>query len=107
MLIADSDFSGTITRRAGGGWNAEIHAARLDARRMVKEATSDSGPGSPAPLAINARIDRLRSAPSTRSRRSRLRCCAPAASGNPPASTAGLPMAISWGCGSARVAGGG
>jgi len=26
---------------------------------MVKEATSDSGPGSPAPLAINARIDRL------------------------------------------------
>jgi hypothetical protein len=59
MLVADSDFSGTIMRRAGGGWNAEIHAARLDARRLVKEATSDTGPGSPMPLAINARIDRL------------------------------------------------
>src|SRR5260370_28299506 len=59
MLVADSDFSGTITRRTGGGWNAEIHATRLDARRLVKEATSDTGPGSLMPLAINARIDRL------------------------------------------------
>jgi hypothetical protein len=59
MIAGDNDFSGTVTRHAGGGWHADIHAARIDARRLVKEAASDTGPPSPVPLAVTARIDRL------------------------------------------------
>ena len=58
MIAGDNDFSGTVMRQAGG-WHADIHAARIDARRFLKEAASDTGPPSPVPLAVTARIDRL------------------------------------------------
>ena len=59
MIAGDNDFSGTVTRHPAGGWHADIHAARIDARRMVKEAATGSGPASPVPLAVTARIERL------------------------------------------------
>jgi len=59
MIAGDNDFSGTVTRHAGGGWHADIHAARIDGRRFVKQAASDMSPPSPVPLAVTARIDRL------------------------------------------------
>jgi hypothetical protein len=59
MVAGDNDFSGTVTRHPSGGWHADIHAARLDARRMLKEAASGNGAASPVPLAVTARIDRL------------------------------------------------
>jgi hypothetical protein len=59
LVAGDNDVSGTVTRRAGGGWNADIHAARIDGRRLVKEAASNTGAPSPVPLAVTAQIDRL------------------------------------------------
>lgn len=60
LAVGDSDIAGTVTRRAGGGWNADIHAARLAVNHMLKDATSGGAP-SPAspPLAVQAKIDRL------------------------------------------------
>jgi hypothetical protein len=64
LLIGGDDFSGTVARPAGdsgGGWRADIHAARADASHLLKDAMTDApppDPGSP-PLAVNARIDRL------------------------------------------------
>ena len=59
MIAGDNDFSGTVTRHPGGGWHADIHAVRIDGRKLIKEAASGSGPASPIPLAVTARIDRL------------------------------------------------
>ena len=59
MIAGDNDFSGTVTRHASGGWHADIHAARIDVRRMIKEAVSGAGAASPGTLAVTARIDRL------------------------------------------------
>jgi hypothetical protein len=59
MIAGDNDFSGTVTRHPSGGWHADIHAARIDGRKLVKDAVSSSGPSSPVPLAVTARIDRL------------------------------------------------
>jgi len=59
MIAGGNDFSGTVTRHPSGGWHADIHAARIDARRMVKEAANGGGPTSPVPLAVTARIERL------------------------------------------------
>ena len=59
MVAGDNDFSGTVTRHPGGGWHADIHAIRIDGRKLIKEAASGSGPASPIPLAVTARIDRL------------------------------------------------
>jgi hypothetical protein len=59
LLIANDDLTGSVTRRADGGWRADIRAARLDGHQIIKEALGDTKPGSPVPLAINARIDRL------------------------------------------------
>ena len=59
LVAGDNDVSGTVMRRAGGGWNADIHAARVDGRRLVKEAASNTGAPSPVPLAVTAQIDRL------------------------------------------------
>ena len=58
MIAGENDFSGTVTRHAGG-WHADIHAARIDARRLMKETASGTSPPSPVPLAVTARIDRL------------------------------------------------
>src|SRR4029077_2848793 len=59
LIAGDNDLSGTVTSRAGGGWHADIRAVRIDGRRLVKEAASDTGAPSPIPLAVTARIDRL------------------------------------------------
>jgi hypothetical protein len=60
LVAGDNDLSGTVTRRAGGGWHADIHAARVDGRHLVKDSTSDTGPPSASvPLAVTAKIDRL------------------------------------------------
>ena len=48
-----------VSRRAGGGWRADIRAARLDLSREIKHALSDDTPASPAPLQIDARVARL------------------------------------------------
>lgn len=63
LTVGDSDLSGTVTRRADGGWRADIHAARLDARRLIKDATTAAPAAASPPLAVHARIDRLVLAP--------------------------------------------
>src|SRR5204862_7800803 len=59
LVAGDNDLSGAVTRRAGGGWHADIHAARIDGARLIKETAGDTGAPSPIPLAVTARIDRL------------------------------------------------
>ncbi|HKS89415.1 MAG TPA: AsmA-like C-terminal region-containing protein, partial [Stellaceae bacterium] len=59
LVIGDNELSGLVTRRQGGGWRADIHAARLDAHHLLKQATSGGSSPQAAPLAVNARIDRL------------------------------------------------
>ena len=68
LKLGDSDLAGTVARRAGGGWRADIHAPVLDARELLKKDKGGSAPeksdaagdpSDPAPLAVNARIGRL------------------------------------------------
>ena len=59
LVLADDDIAGTVSRRPGGGWQADIHGARLDLHRAVKRALEDDKPGDPTPLAINAHIAEL------------------------------------------------
>ncbi|HWB51047.1 MAG TPA: AsmA-like C-terminal region-containing protein [Stellaceae bacterium] len=59
LVIADDDIAGTVTRRAGGGWQADMHGARLNLHRVLKRALENDAPGDTVPLAINARIARL------------------------------------------------
>jgi len=59
LTVGESVVSGTVSRRAGGGWRADIHAPRIDARHMVKDATGSAPAAATPPLAVNARIDRL------------------------------------------------
>jgi uncharacterized protein YhdP len=59
LLVGNNDLAGSVSRRADGGWRADIHAARIDGQHLMKEALGDASPGSPLPLAINAHIDRL------------------------------------------------
>jgi len=59
LVVGESDVSGTVTRRAEGGWRADIHAARADARHLIKNAMDGAPSPSAPPLAIDARIDRL------------------------------------------------
>lgn len=59
LAVGESVVSGTVGRRAGGGWRADIHAARIDARHLMKDATGSAPAPTSPPLAVNARIDRL------------------------------------------------
>ncbi len=59
LVAGETDVSGTVTRRAEGGWRADIHASRVDARHLIKDATSGASSPSALPLAVDARIDRL------------------------------------------------
>jgi hypothetical protein len=68
LRLGDSDLAGTVARRAAGGWRADIHAATLDARRLLKDAvgpavtrqdSADNPSDKAPPLAVNARIGRL------------------------------------------------
>ncbi len=60
LVVGKTEVGGMVTRRAGGGWLAEIHAPRVDAQPLIKEAASGtpSATSSP-PLAVSARVDRL------------------------------------------------
>lgn len=59
LIVADNDFSGTVSRRAAGGWQADIHGARLDIHRAAKRALESDKPASMTPLAINAHVTEL------------------------------------------------
>ncbi|HEX3954038.1 MAG TPA: AsmA-like C-terminal domain-containing protein [Stellaceae bacterium] len=59
LVVGETDVSGVVARRAGGGWRADIRAARADARHLIKDSTTAPPSASSPPLAINARIDRL------------------------------------------------
>ena len=59
LLIGSNELSGTVSRRPGGGWRADIHAMRADARHLLHDAlTAAPSPDTP-PLAVNLQIDRL------------------------------------------------
>jgi len=68
LKLGDSDLTGTVVRRDRGGWRADIHAAVLDARELLKKDKGGSAPAKSdaaddasdkAPLAVSARIGRL------------------------------------------------
>ena len=59
LLVGETDVSGMVTRRAAGGWLADIHAAQADARHLIKDTTSDKSSDPSQPLAVKARVDRL------------------------------------------------
>ena len=59
LVAGQTEISGTVARRAEGGWRAEIHAPRVDARHLIKDALSGAPSPSSPPLAVDARIDRL------------------------------------------------
>jgi hypothetical protein len=60
LAIGDNDVGGVVTRRVGGGWQADLRGARLDLHRALKRAMENDEPDNSAPpLAINARVARL------------------------------------------------
>jgi hypothetical protein len=59
LVAGETEVSGTVTRRAEGGWRAQIHAARADVRHLMKDAMSGAPAVASPPLAVDARIDRL------------------------------------------------
>jgi hypothetical protein len=60
LLIADNDVAGTVSRRSGGGWQADLRGARLNLHHTLKRALENDEPDkNPAPLAINARVARV------------------------------------------------
>ena len=59
LVVADDDVSGTVSRRPGGGWQADIHGARLDIHQAAKRALESDQPTSMTPLAINAHVAEL------------------------------------------------
>ena len=59
LAVGDNDLAGAVSRRAGGGWQADIRATRLNLHRALKRAFEDDSPDSPMPLAIDARVARL------------------------------------------------
>jgi uncharacterized protein YhdP len=61
LVIADDDFSGSVTRRRGGGWHVDLHGPILDLSHWIKGLRQSSPESSAAdgPLQINARLGRL------------------------------------------------
>jgi hypothetical protein len=73
LAIGGSVFAGTVSRRPGGGWRADLAGSEFDARHLIKEFAGENpllNPSSQAgegrvevsgapPLAINARFGRL------------------------------------------------
>jgi hypothetical protein len=59
LVVGKSEVSGTVSRRAAGGWRADIHAVRADARHLIDQVTADTPPSPSQPLALKARVDRL------------------------------------------------
>jgi hypothetical protein len=59
LAIGDNDVAGTVSRRPGGGWHADIRAARLDLHRVLKRALETDSADNPTPLSIDAQVARL------------------------------------------------
>ncbi len=59
LIVADDDFGGTVSRRPDGGWQADIHGARLDIHRAAKRALESDKPTGMTPLAISAHVAEL------------------------------------------------
>ncbi|HTV88817.1 MAG TPA: DUF3971 domain-containing protein, partial [Stellaceae bacterium] len=59
LILADDDVGGTVSRRPGGGWQADIHGARLDIHRMAKRMLDGDDKPSMTPLAVNAHVAQL------------------------------------------------
>jgi uncharacterized protein involved in outer membrane biogenesis len=59
LVIGDSDISGAVSRRPGGGWQVDIRGARLDIHRALKHALEEDTADDATPLAINAHVARL------------------------------------------------
>lgn len=59
LTVGDANIAGTVTALPGGGWQADIHAARVDMRHVLKDAASATPAPNAPPLRLNARIDRL------------------------------------------------
>ena len=86
LRLGDSDLAGTVARRAGGGWRADIHAAGARCAAAAEKSKGGSAadesdaaddPSDTAPLAVNARIGRLLLGPEAAScARSPPSCCA-------------------------------
>ena len=59
LVVGQTDVSGAVIRQPTGGWFADIHAARADARHLLKDATSGTPSAPSQPLAVKARVDQL------------------------------------------------
>jgi hypothetical protein len=59
LVVGQTNLSGVMTRRDTGGWRADIRAASVDARHLIKEATTSAPSVQSPPLALTAQIDRL------------------------------------------------
>jgi uncharacterized protein involved in outer membrane biogenesis len=59
LVLADNDIAGSVSRRAGGGWQADISGPRLDLHKPLKRALSDDGPPNLVPLGIDAHVGQL------------------------------------------------
>ena len=59
FLVGENEVSGAVSRRAAAGWRADIHAARIDARHLLKDAMNAGRAESSPPLALDTKIDRL------------------------------------------------
>jgi hypothetical protein len=59
LTVADNDLTGVVSRRPGGGWRADIHAARLNLHQALKRVLNDDSPDTGPPLQIDAQVARL------------------------------------------------
>lgn len=59
LLLGTTDINGTILRRVGGGWRADLRGPRFDASQLIKQTTP---PGATA-LAISGKFDRVALSP--------------------------------------------
>jgi Protein of unknown function/AsmA-like C-terminal region len=59
LVVGKSEVSGVVSRRSGGGWQADIHAPHVDAQPLLKEAASGAPSVPSQPLAVTAKVERL------------------------------------------------
>jgi hypothetical protein len=57
LTIADSELSGTVSRRREGGWHIELRGPRLDVSHLLEDVNKDSA--NAPPVQIDARLGRL------------------------------------------------
>jgi AsmA-like C-terminal region/Protein of unknown function len=60
LVAGNSDFSGTLTRRAEGGWRVEVRGRSFDATGLMSDLDRTSnGNATEPPLIIDAKLDRV------------------------------------------------